>query len=101
MQSTPTVRLRNGTEGTKQFVAVMMIALKGLMEKHPIALYDLHEMAKDSAHQPFGNSKQILSDLYLISDDNSIHESCRNVILSAMEGEGRNLRLTNPLSSIT
>jgi hypothetical protein len=104
-----TVRLKNGSEEHAGLVRMTMVSLASLMEREPIAFYELVELARNPAHALFGNTGEKLADLALLSlpDRNngrpgallappSMHSSIRAVILSAVEGEGLDMVLGNP-----
>lgn len=89
--------LKNGAEEDGALVTVVMIGLENLMNSNPIAACELVEMCKNNAHKPFGNAGAVLGELGLLIDG-TVHGSVRNIVLSAFEGEGLNMRLTNPMA---
>lgn len=91
-----TVILKNNTEEAKVLVQATMVSLDDLVNTNPIAAYELVDLCKDASHKPFGNTGSILEDLSLV-DNGKVHEYIKNVVLSAFEGEGIDLHLTNPL----
>ena len=91
-----TVILKNDTEELKVLVQTTMISLENLVNTNPIAAYELVEMCKDVNHKPFGNVGNILEDLGLVNSG-QVHTSIKNIVLSAFEGDGINLRLTFPI----
>ena len=96
MSAGKTVRLRNGTDESEPLVRVLMMSLRSLLG-NPLALYELAELAKDRNHEVWGDLDKPLKDLGLISPDGDMHDSVRNVVLSATEGEGAELHLVSPL----
>jgi len=92
-----TVRLRNGAEEAKPLVAVIIMSLERLMNERPLALYDLVMKCRDRAYELFGTNGDYLKDLNLVDQDGSIHESIRNVVLSATDGEGMDMVLRSPI----
>lgn len=92
-----TVILRTGEETLTPLVTAAMSSLKSLMERQPIALYELVMLARDPQHKLFGNSGSILRQLNLIEADGRIHDSMRTIILAATEGDGLDLKLVSPL----
>ena len=93
-----TVILRNGAEEAKPLVVVMMLCLERLMDERPLALYDLVMRCRDRNYQFFGDNEDYLKNLKLVEQDGSIHDSTRNVILSAADGDGLDMVLRSPLS---
>lgn len=92
-----TVRLRNGSEEAEPAVVAIMVSLRQLMNDNPIALFELVEVSKNASHKPFGNTGEVLKRLSLMEPDGRIHDTIRNIVLSAAEGEGLNLHLVSPV----
>ena len=92
------VQLKNGTEEALPLVAVMVMTLRRLYKDHAIAFYELHEICKDHTHKPFGNAGEILRGLRLLEPDGKVHGSIRNIVLSAVSGEGFDLTLGSPVA---
>ncbi len=56
------------------------------------------ELVLDPNHKFFGNTKDRLEALALVDANGGIHDSIRNIVLSAIEGEDLEMRLTNPVA---
>ncbi len=105
-----TVKLKNGTEEARPLVGVTMMSIRGLMGdlEHggPIALYELVEICKDRDHKPFGNTGDKLAALSLAtpianSDGRfQVHNSIKNIVLSAVEGEGMEMSVGDPVAPV-
>lgn len=93
------VRLKNGAGESAPLVKVVMISLENLVVSNPIAAYELVEMCKDRTHKPFGNTSTVLKDLALIMDDDGVHDSIRNIVLSAFVGDGLDMHLEYPVNT--
>lgn len=92
-------KLKNGSEEVASLVTVTMMALDGLMKGNPMVLYELNEICKNSKHEIFGNRiEPILRDLKLMDENGKIHTSIKNIVLSAIAGEGLGLVLVNPIA---
>ncbi len=90
-------RLKNGSEEFKPLVQVTMASLSKLAETNPIAFYELVMKCRDQGHELFGNAGEVLKSLALIEDARgSVHDSIRNVVLSAVEGDGFDMTLGSP-----
>jgi hypothetical protein len=63
-----------------------------------LALYDLNEVCKGKNYTPFGDNLKKLQDLSLLQPDGKPHESIRNVVLSAVQGEGLDMHLGSPVA---
>ena len=96
MGTTRTVRLKNGTEEARALVDGMMLSLTGLAKEDPLVLYELAMICRDRSHELFGKTGDKLSALMLIQPDGQPHGSVRNVVLSAMVGDGFDMHLTDP-----
>ena len=92
-----TVKLRNGAEEFKPLVAVTMMSLKSVMESNPIAFYELACLARDRDHKLFGNTGEVLQARALVSAEGTMHDSIRNIVLSAVEGDMLEMTLRSPI----
>lgn len=92
------IRLKNGTEEGRIVVTATMMSLRGLLEDvetgGPIAFYELVMLARDRNHKLFGNTERTLRDRALFP----LHGSIRNIILSAVEGDGLDMTLGSPIA---
>lgn len=91
------LELRTGKYEAEPVVATIMLSIKALVRENPIAFYELASKARDRDHQLVGNTGQLLKERGLLQRDGNLHESARNVVLAATEGEGLSMRLVNPL----
>jgi len=93
-----TVLLKNGIKEAEPLVRVMMyLVLPDLLKNHPTAFYDLVMRCRDKSYKFFGNNEKLLKDKNIVDTDGSIHSSIKNIVLCAIEGEGIEMRLVNPL----
>jgi hypothetical protein len=92
-----TVVLKNGAEEVESLVVVCMISLRTLSREAPLTLYDLAAKCRDSEYETFGNAEEELKQLGLMEDGGRIHDSIRNIVLSAIEGDGLDMHLTSPI----
>jgi hypothetical protein len=92
-----TVILKNGAEESLPLVNVMMMSLRSLMQENPIAFYELVMKCRDHNHKFFGNVGDVLKRLSLVETSGSIHDSIRNIVLSAAEGDGLDMSLGSPV----
>ena len=87
-----TTKLRNGAEEAAGLVAVTMLALRNLFAEKPIVAYELVAKCRDANHQFFGLTGSDLQTLGLVETGGGVHESIRNIVLSAVsEGFGVDL----------
>jgi len=103
------VKLKNGSEEFEPLVKVTMALLVTMFkfrEGKPIGallFYELVEFCKDSSHKFFGNMGEDLKELTLLTAASDgkyqVHESIRNIVLSAAEGEELDLCLVNPVAA--
>ena len=92
------IELKNGSMELNILVNAIMLSLRKLFDEFPLALYDLIEKCKDREYQIFGSNVERLKRLSLISEENhQIHGSIRNIVLSAIEGDGMDMTLVSPV----
>ncbi len=97
-----TVTLKNGAEEALPLVNVTMFGLRNLMTEKPIVLYELAQLCRNPKHQPWGQTGEDLLALSLVGKANDgwqVHDSIRNIVLSAVEGDGLELTLGNPIAA--
>jgi hypothetical protein len=94
---TQTVMLRNGIEEPEVLVKVTMMSMHDLMETNPIAVYELVSLCRDRSHPLFGNTGEVLKARALIIDSRTVHDSIRNIVVSAAEGDGLDMSLRSPV----
>ena len=99
MSETKVVKLKNGSEEAEPLVRVTIMSLRMLMESDPIAFYELFELCKDRNHKMFGNAGEKLAKLGLVGAAGHVHDSIRNIVLSAVEGEGLDMCLVSPIAA--
>lgn len=95
-----TVILKTGVEVPRAFVEVATGSLESLLESYPIAFYELVMLCRDSNHELFGNTDEILRVHGLIEADDQPHDIIRLVVLASVDGEGLDLKLVSPLAEI-
>lgn len=93
------VKLVNGSEEAEVLVKTAMFAIHAI----PVSLqgatmvYDLIECARNRSYRPFGGNGKALVDLGLLQNEQGVmHESIRNIVLSATRGEGIDAYLGDP-----
>jgi hypothetical protein len=91
------MKLKNGSEELDGLVGVTMMSVRRLTQTHPIAFYELVMLCRDPKHKLFGNTGQALNDLSLVTNG-QVHDSIRNIVLSAIEGEGMDMTLVSPVA---
>lgn len=103
-ESTPTVRLKNGTDEVKPLVAIVMHSLHRLFDTGKgMVVYELASLCRNPDHKPFGSTGEELKSLELVSEANGkwyVHGSIRNIVLSAVQGEGLDMGIRSPLAPI-
>lgn len=98
------VKLKNGKEEAKPLVATMMLILREMFQTDPILAYELVQFARlGPKHQFFGNAGERLVERNLVDKradgSYSMHDSTRNIVLSAVEGEDLDMKLVNPVAA--
>jgi len=93
------VTLKSGHPEGKALTLATYHTLSLLFDDKAIVFYELFQLAKDPAHQIWGNNTvEELKSLALLQSDGSMHDSIRQIILSAVSGEGFNMVLDNPIA---
>ena len=97
-----TMKLKNGADEVPQLVAVVMHTLRSLMVSAPLQVYDLAMFCRDPTYEFFGDNGSKLVSLGLLNarpdGKFAVHESIYNVVTSAVDGEGLDMRLVNPVA---
>ncbi len=91
------VTMKNGTKEVQSLIDVTMLSLNALMKSNPIAFYEFVQICKDRNHRPFGNTGKILEECELLHGG-QVHDSIRDIVLSAVEGTGLEMHLTDPIA---
>lgn len=92
------VTLRTGTEALDVLVRTTLLALGKVLETDPVAFLELVSLCRDPEHEMWGNSEEVLLGFHLMDGPGHVHQSVREIVLAATEGEGRYLHLVNPLA---
>jgi hypothetical protein len=93
-----TIKLKNGAEEADMLVRVTTAILASLMEENPILFYELVMKARDSRHECFGKTGEELRKREFIDQNGRMHDSLRNVIVSAVSGDGLEMTLGSPIA---
>lgn len=91
--------LKNGKQELSALVAVTMMRLQSLIDDNPILFYELVSVCRNREHQFFGSSGEALRAMNLLETNSLPHESLRNVVLSAVVGDGLEMKLTLPVEN--
>ena len=89
-------RLQNGSEEPSISVAVTMMALKNLIQDDPLSFFELVSKARDRGHEIPPHQTNVLVGLHLMEPEGTLHQTIRNVILSAVTGESLGMTLQDP-----
>ena len=95
-----TVTLRNGSEELDSLVITTMTTLRRMMNDGftgLMALYDLHQVCLETGYQPAAQQLEYLKILSMLQPNGRPHDSIRNIVLSAVQGEGLEMELVNPV----
>lgn len=94
------VKLKNGATEARAAVAVLMQTLTMLANSQPLMLYELVEKCRKPQHKIWGGLARDLEKLSLVgpAPDNRVHDTVRNIVLSAADGDGMQLALGSPLA---
>ena len=90
------VRLRNGADEAEIFVTGLMVTLRDLIKANPIAFYEAVMIARNPKYKPWGDVGKDLERWALLRQG-EMHDSTRNVILSAVTGQMADMCLRSPI----
>lgn len=91
------IRLTNGAYVHESMVNVTMISLSALIEREPIAFYELTAKCRNPEHKFFGTTNDILRKWALLESGDKVQSVVKDIVLCAVKGEGFKLRLTSPI----
>lgn len=92
------VKLKNGSTEAKTLVLATMTTLRYLFSRDPVLAEELVCKARNPDHVLWANTAPSLRKLGMITLGGGIHESVRNVVLSAVSGKDADLTLGDPLA---
>ena len=92
------IKLKNGTEEVEVLVKSTMGSLRGMIHSNPIHFLEFVYLVRDKNHEVWGGETTLQSFIAigLMNEDLTIHGSIRNIVLSAVEGDGLDMCLVNP-----
>lgn len=91
------VKLRNGSEEFGPAVYTTVLVLKKLSQNAPAYLFELVCKCRDQDYQFSGDAETRLKALAIVESDGSITNTVKNVVLSAVEGDGFKMKFVNPV----
>jgi hypothetical protein len=91
------VELKDGSTVPEPTVHTTLMSLRVVRDKHPLALFQAVQIARNAGHVPLGSLGDVLSGYGLTDADGVMHDDIRHIILSAATGDALNLALTNPV----
>lgn len=97
-------QLKNGSHIVEFVLVETMRELKKMQEQDPFAFYDLVMKCRDNSHtiipSPFGDAKITLKRYGFMSDDGTIREDIKNIVLSSVVGDELEMKLESPIKRI-
>jgi hypothetical protein len=95
------IKLKNGAEEPKVVVAAVTISLNSIWDsglKGVLAVYDLSQIARGKGEGVSPKTIEFLQGYNLVEQNGRLHETIKNVVLSAVDDEGN---LSSPLARPT
>ena len=92
------VQLRDGTMALKGHVVMICDALRKFRNEDPVTLFEAAEIARNPAHQPFGDVGQVLITYHLLDRAGHMYDEVRRVILLALPDDLTEMRLVDPIA---
>jgi hypothetical protein len=98
--ATQMLKLRNGSQEPSALVNLTVRSLSQMMGdiQGVTALYDLHQICLGTNYRPSARQLQYLEGRGLLQANGRPHDSIKNIVLSAIEGEGLEMTLVSPLA---
>jgi hypothetical protein len=94
------IKLKNGATIPHPHYTATWVSINSLMNKNPIAFYELVMICRDPTHQLFGNTTIKLQELALLDESGQPHSSTRDLVLSSVRGEGLEMSLSSPIEKV-
>lgn len=98
MRKVEIVKLKNGTEEALILVAGTMMTLETFMKEQPSVLDQLLKVCENPEHKPIGDIGEVLEYWSMIQADGKVHDSVRNIVLSAVRRDGLDLIVESPVA---
>jgi hypothetical protein len=97
------VKLKNGSEEVETAVKVVMLSLRKLIQEGQIVVVlEIVSLCRDDGHTPWGGTGDVLKRLSLAEQNMDgqwkVHQTTKNIVLSAAEGEGVDLKIGDPIA---
>lgn len=89
------LKLKNGSEAPDVLVASVMVSLRDLWDTKPIVAFEFVSLCRDPKHELW-SGKADLERANLIKDG-KVHDSIRDIVLSAVSGEGLSMTIDAPV----
>jgi hypothetical protein len=103
MSGLAAVTLRDGSKVPQAMLTLTTVRMKALMQKNPIALFDLVEKCRNANFEfiknPFCDSKALLTEHALVDQSGAVNEDVQKIVLNSIEGSYLTLKLVDPLQS--
>ena len=93
-------KLKNGSEYSEELFGIVWSVIKNLFENEPIVFYELVMKCRDFSHPYFGNTAEKLESIGLLSPFRAPHPLVKDIILSAVTGDGLEMTLAFPLAEV-
>lgn len=90
------VKLKNGIEEAEPAVRVGLFALKNLCSEKPFVFYDLVMICRDPKYKAWCDMTPA-KDAGLMQSDGKIHDTIKNIVLSAVSGDGLEMQIGSPI----
>lgn len=92
------VELKTGWKVAPVTVTNVLHAMEELRRRDPIAFYEMVHLCRYENWRLWGDTMLVLRAWGLIGPDNRPHDDTRQIILSAVSGEGTALEMNSPLA---
>ena len=94
------VKLRNGTEESPVLVSAIMLTLTTMWDSGlpgMLAVWDLREITRNPGYKAM--YLDMLKEAALVDENGAVHQSIRNIVESATEGDQLDFQLVSPIAA--
>lgn len=94
------VKLKNGAETMEGPARGMFAVLSQLLERETVVFIELVFRCRDRNHKFFGTTGERLTELKFLDHTGQPHSMVRDIILSAVTGDGMDMALGSPFAGL-
>lgn len=89
------VTLKNGAKEARELVQTCMFSLSRLLSQDPLSFFGLVMHCRDESYRIEERAEKVLKASGFVAPTGDIHNSVKNVVLSAVVGDEADMRIVN------